>query len=125
MNVTMVEGINASEIIVDSVNYAITDLGMAKVNSEREHVMEVLGGNLVSVPIIFMDKDKGESVDPATETLAARNGINQSCGYPHDKINVKTRETRQWKRKERLQNQKQKNVGKPNEVGRVNVGKKT
>ena len=75
MNVTMVEGINASEIIVDSMNYAITDLGMAKVNSEREHVMEVLGGNLVSVPIIFMDKDKGESVDPATETLALGMGL--------------------------------------------------
>ena len=94
MNVTMVEGINASEIIVDSVNYAITYLGMAKANSEREHVMEVLGGNLVSVPIIFMDKDKRESIDPATETLVTRNGINESRGSPRDKINVKTRETR-------------------------------
>lgn len=125
MNVTTMEGINASVIIVDSVNHAITDLGLAEDNVEREQVTDVLGGNLVSVPITFMDKDKGESVDPATETLAAMKGAKKPRGSTRDNNNVKTREARSWKRKERPVNLKKKIMGKLNEVGRVTVGKKT
>lgn len=68
MNVTTMEGINASGINLDSVNHAITDLGLAIDNAEREQETDVLGGKLVSVPITFMDK--GKSVAPAADTLA-------------------------------------------------------
>ena len=61
----------------------------------------------MSVPITFIGKDKGESVAPATGTLAATKGVNESRGSTRDNKNMKTIEARPWKRRERPVNLKQ------------------
>ena len=80
----------------------------------------------MSVPITFIDKDKGESVAPATGTLAATKGVNESHSSTRDNKNMKTIEARPWERRERPMNLKQtkKKLGSLNEVGKVTVGKK-
>ena len=81
----------------------------------------------MSVPITFIDKDKGESVAPATGTLAATKGVNESHSSTRDNKNMKTIEARPWKRRETREpetKKQKKKLGSLNEVRKVTVGKK-
>ena len=79
------EGVIASVTNMDSMNHAPNNLVMVMDNSIGEHVTNSMGGNLVSVPITFMDKGNVGIIDSLNdETPAAREPVNESHGSSHE-----------------------------------------
>lgn len=75
------EEVIASITNMDSMNHAPNNSVMVMDNSIGEHVMDSMGGNLVSVSITFMDKDNTGILDSLNnETLAASEPVNESRG---------------------------------------------
>ena len=69
------EGVIASIINMDSMNHTPNNSMMVMDNSIGEHVTDSMGGNLVSVPITFMDKDNVGIIDSLNnETLKSHVG---------------------------------------------------
>ena len=73
------KGVIASVTNMDSMNHAPNNSTMVMDNSIGEHVADSMGGNLVSVPITFMDKDNVGIIESLNnETLTAIEPINES-----------------------------------------------
>ena len=119
------EGVIASVTNMDSMNHAPNNLVMVMDNSIGEHITDSMGGNLVSVPITFMDKDNVGIIDSLyNETLAAREPVNESRGSSRESKGKQASNTRTWKRKERAMKQKTKKQGTCGESGKEAEGKK-
>lgn len=102
------EEVIASVTNMNSMNHA-SNSAMIMDNSIGEHVTDGMGGNLVSVPITFMDKDNVGIIDPLHNvTLAASEHVNESRGSARESKGKKVSNTGTWKRKERSVQQKQK-----------------
>ena len=77
----MREGVIALVTNMDSMNHGPNNSTMVMDNSIGEHVTDSMGGNLVSVPITFMDKDNIGIIDSLNnETLTAIEPVNESRG---------------------------------------------
>ena len=75
------EGVIASVTNMDSMNHAPNNLTMVMDNSIGERVTDSMGGNLVSGPITFMDKDNVGIIDSLNnETLTTIEPVNESRG---------------------------------------------
>nr|POE71263.1 hypothetical protein CFP56_68424 [Quercus suber] len=92
------EGVIASVTNMDSMNHAPNNSVLVMDNSIGEHVTDSMGGNLVSVPITFMDKDNAGIIDSLNnETLVAIEPINESHGSSRESKGKQASTIRTWK----------------------------
>ena len=92
------EGVIASIINMDSMNHTPNNSTMVMDNSIGEHVTDSMGGNLVSVPITFMDKDNVGIIDSLNnETLTAIEPVKESRGSSRKSKGKQASSIHTWK----------------------------
>ena len=113
------EGVIASVTNMDSMNHAPNNLTMVMDNSIGERVTDSMGGNLVSGPITFMDKDNVGIIDSLNnETLTTIEPVNESRGSSRKSKGKQASSIHMWKLKERAVKQKTKKQGTCGESGK-------
>ena len=92
------EGVIASITNMYSMNHAPNNSTMVMDNSIGEHVIDSMGGTLVSVPITFMDKDNVGIIDSLNnETLMAIELVNESRGSSRKSKGKQVSSIHTWK----------------------------
>ena len=92
------EGVIASITNMYSMNHAPNNSTMVMDNSIGEHVTDSMGGNLVNVPITFMDKDNVSIIDSLNnETLTAIEPVNESRGSSRKSKGKQASSIHTWK----------------------------
>ena len=91
------EGVIASVTNMYSLNHAPNNSTMVD-NSIGKHVTDSMGGNLVNVPITFMDKDNVSIIDSLNnETLTAIEPVNESRGSSRKSKGKQASSIHTWK----------------------------
>ena len=92
------EGVIASVTNMDSMNHTPNNSTMVMNNSIREHITDGMGGNLVSGPITFMDKDNVGIIDSLNnETLTTIKLVNESRGSSRKSKGKQASSIHTWK----------------------------